>query len=156
MDDSGNEFSFKEESPGKYVASIDDALLNYDTQYKLVFSIPSGENYESGYQTLIKTAPIDSIYCLREFHSALEYNESDIEGLQFYVDLNAPDDATKYYKWQINETWEMHAGYKIYGVYDGKTVRLNNWPSDSLYYCSKTKLRSVFTPHRQLIYRITF
>ena len=54
MDDSGNEFVFSEVSQGKYVATIDDALLNYNNQYKLVFSTSSGENYESGYQTFLK------------------------------------------------------------------------------------------------------
>jgi hypothetical protein len=143
MDDSGNEFVFTEESQGKYVARIDDALLNYNSQYKLLFSTPSGENYESGYQRLLKTAPVDNIYSIEEYHSVAN-SSIDIQGLQFYADLDAPDDASKYYKWQIEETWEIHAGYKISGVYDGKTVSMTVWPSDSLYYCWKTKIADGF------------
>jgi hypothetical protein len=138
MDDSGNEFAFSEESQGKYVANIDDAHLNYDTQYKLIFSTPSGEEYESGYQKLLRNAPVDNIYCIKEYHSNTD-SLKDIQGLQFYVDLDAPNDASRYFKWQIEETWEIHATWKINGVYDGKTIKLFSWPSDSLYYCWGTK-----------------
>jgi hypothetical protein len=139
MDDSGNEFVFFEESQGKYAAHIDDALLTYDTQYKLVFSTPSGEHYESGYQRLLKTAPVDSIYSVKENHyipDSLKY----MQGLQFYVDLDAPDDASRFYRWQIQETWEIHAGYMISGLYDGNVIIFDpSKPSDSLYYCWDTK-----------------
>ena len=143
VDDAGNEFVFSEVSQGKYVATIDDALLSYNSQYKLLFSTPSGENYESGYQTLLKTAPVDSIYTINEFHLDPD-SSKDIQGLQFYADLNAPDDAPKFYKWQIDETWEVHAGYKICGIYDGKTVSLSLNASDSLYYCWATKIADGF------------
>jgi hypothetical protein len=123
------------------VAHIDDALLSYDTQYKLVFSTPSGENYESGYQRLLKTAPVDKIYCIKEYHYSPEFNQENIEVLQFYVDLDAPGDASKYYKWQIEETWEIHATSKINGYYDGKTIKLFDLDSssDTLYYCWDTE-----------------
>ena len=141
MDESGNEFLFTEESPGKYIARIEDELLIYNTGYKLVFSTSSGEKYESGYQKLLKTAPVDSIYRFEEN----SYNPDSVKytrGLQFYVDLDAPDDASKYYRWQIEETWEIRARYKIFGVYDGKIIELDTrgWPSDSLYYCWDTKM----------------
>jgi hypothetical protein len=138
MDDSGNEFVFIEESPGKYIASIDDALLNYNDRYRLIFGTPSGEYYESGLQTLLKSPPVDSIYCFKEVHYFADSSRY-IEGLQFYADLNANDDASRYYRWQIVETWELHASRKIEGVYDGEAVRLSTIPSDSLYYCWKTK-----------------
>jgi hypothetical protein len=139
VDESGNEFVFTEISKGKYVAGIDDALLNYDVQYKLVFSTPSGENYESGYQKLLKTTPIDSIYSIKENHYSLENNKYT-NGLQFYVNLDAPDDASRYYRWQIDETWENHASYMITGFYDGNTIKFDaDSPSDSLYYCWDTK-----------------
>jgi hypothetical protein len=144
IDDSGNEFVFTEESQGKYVSDIDDALLNYNSQYKLVFSTPSGENYESGYQKLLMTAPVDNIYSIEEYHQNANPNTGNVRGLQFYVDLNAPNDASKYYKWQIVETWEVHASFMISGIYDGKTVSVTVNPSDSLYYCWKTKIAEGF------------
>jgi len=141
-DDSGNEIMFTEESPGKYVASIDDALLDYSSQYKLLISTPSGDNYESNFQTLPETAPVDSIYSIKETHYVRDADDY-LYGLQFYVDLDAPDDASRYYRWEVVETWELHASHKIYGVYDGTTILFDEQnPSDSLYNCwdSKTAL----------------
>jgi len=139
VDDLGNEFSFAEKTPGKYVASIDDALISYEAQYKLAFNTPAGEDYESDFQQILSTAPIDSVYC--DVESQLVPDSlRNIEGLQFYADMNAPDDASKYYKWQIVETWEVHSIHKIFGIYDGKSVKMNmNYPADSLFYCWKTR-----------------
>lgn len=141
MDDSGNEFVFTEESQGKYIAQIEDALLNYDTRYKLVFSTPSGENYESGYQRLLRTAPVDSIYRFKEDKYRPD-SAKYTRGLQFYVDLDAPDDASRYYRWQIEETWEIRAGLRTSGVWDGYTISLDpyNWRWDSIYYCWDTRI----------------
>ena len=141
IDDAGNEFVFTEESKGKYVADIDDALLRYDTNYKLVFSTSSGEAYESDYQKLLKTAPVDSIYGIKEFRYSPEFNKENVEGLQFYIDLDAPADASKYYKWQIEETWENHASHKINGFWDGSTIKILDldYPSDSIYCCWQSK-----------------
>ncbi len=143
VDDSGNEFAFSEESEGKYVAAIDDALLSYNSQYKLVFSSPSGENYESDFQQLLQSPPVDSIYSTEEYHLVPDSGRT-IKGIQFYADLSAPDDAARYYKWQIEETWEIHAGYQISGLYDGKSVKVTVYPADSLYYCWKSRTADGF------------
>jgi hypothetical protein len=139
LDNTGNEFVFNEESQGKYVASIDDAFLNYNSEYKLVFRTSSGEYYESGYQRLLKASPIDSVYYSREKHYNQQLNDYSDEGLQFYADLDAPDDASTYYKWQMEETWEVLAAFKICGIYDGNKVKVSAVPSDSLYHCWRTK-----------------
>jgi hypothetical protein len=139
IDESGNAIIFTEESKGKYVSHVDDALLGFDTRYKLMLHTPSGENYESDYQRLLKTAPVDSIYSVKENHYDSE-SGTYMDGLQFYVDLDAPDDASRYYRWQIKETWEIHATWMITGIYDGKTILFDdNSPSDSLYFCWDTK-----------------
>ena len=138
MDNTGNEFVFNEESPGKYVANIDDARLSYDKQYKLIFTTPSGDAYESDYQRLLESAPVDSLYGIKENHYSSETGEESIEGIQFYVDLDAPEDASRYYRWVLEETWEEHTKDLIWGVYDGQSIKLFH-PNDSLYTCWETK-----------------
>lgn len=140
-DNSGNEFLFHEEAPGSYVANIDDALLNYDTQYKLAFTTADGNNYESGYQQILPTAPIDSIYGIKEYHNSTDLEMDDIYGMQFYLDLDAPDSASRYYRWLLEETFEIHSYEEIWGYYDGQTIRTFSKP-DSLFYCWKTEQRT--------------
>jgi hypothetical protein len=138
MDNTGDEFVFNEESPGKYVANIDDAWLNYDKQYKLVFTTSSGDGYESDYQWLLETAPVDSLYGIREYHYSSFTGKESTEGMQFYVDLDAPEDASRYYRWVLEETWEKHVNSEIWGEYDGVSIK-PFYPRDSLSRCWETK-----------------
>ena len=140
-DNSGNEFLFHEESPGSYVANIDDALLKYDTQYKLVFFTADGNNYESEYQQIMPTPPVDSIYGIKEYHKSTDPTMDEVYGMQFYIDLDAPEDASRYYRWLFEETWEIHAYDEIWGYYDGQTIKTFSKP-DSLFYCWKTVQRT--------------
>ncbi len=137
-DNNGTEFVFDEESPGKYVAHIDDASLSYDKQYKLSITTSSGAVYESNYQELLETAPVDSIYGIHEYHYSPKTERETAEGIQFYVDLDAPDQASRYYRWVLEETWESFVKNKIWAVYDGQTIK-RFYPEDSLQHCWKTK-----------------
>ncbi len=137
-DNNGTEFVFDEESPGKYVAHIDDALLSYDNQYKLSFTTSTGDVYESNFQELLETAAVDSIYGIREFHYSPKTEAETNSGLQFYVDLDAPVQASRFYRWVLEETWESFLEKSIWGVYDGQTIE-RFYPADSLQHCWKTK-----------------
>jgi hypothetical protein len=138
MDNTGNEFVFNEESPGKYVANIDEAWLNYDKQYKLIFTTSSGDDYESNYQALLESTPVDSLYGIPEYHYSSVTGKESNKGMQFYVDLDAPEDASRYYRWVLEETWEKRTEEEIWGVYDGLNIK-PFYPHDSLYRCWETK-----------------
>jgi hypothetical protein len=58
--------------------------------------------------------------------------------MQFYVDLDAPEDASRYYRWVLEETWEKRTEEEIWGVYDGLNIK-PFYPHDSLYRCWETK-----------------
>ncbi len=139
IDDSGNELIFYEESGGIYVAEIDDEFLQYNRDYKLVFSTPDGNTYESAQETLLESAVVDSFYYVKErqYSSSLEEME---ERVQFYVDLKAPEQGSRYYRWELVETYEYHSFYYIDGFYDGQEYYYYApKPSDSLYACWTTK-----------------
>jgi len=138
IDDSGNEFMFYEESGGTYVAEIDDEFLQYNRQYKLVFSTPEGNTYESALETLLKSAPVDSFYSIKESQYSSSSEEME-ERVQFYVDLKAPEEGTRYYRWEVVETYEYHSPYYIDGYYDGQEYYYFPRPLDSLYACWTTQ-----------------
>jgi hypothetical protein len=138
MDNAGNEFAFNEESPGKYVANIDDALLNYNMQYKLIFTTSSENIYESDYQLLLETSPVDSLYGIREYRYSSVTGKESTEGMQFYVDLDAPVNASRYYRWVLEETWEKRLSSEIWGEYDGQLIKPFR-RKDSLSRCWATK-----------------
>jgi hypothetical protein len=87
---------------------------------------------------LLESAPVDSLYGIKEYHYSSVTGQETSGGIQYYVDLDAPEDASRYYRWVLEETWEEHSEDEIWGVYDGLNINLF-YPRDSLYTCWKTK-----------------
>lgn len=138
IDNSEQEFIFEETKKGIYTSAIPDNLLSYDSQYQLSVRTPDGNEYLSGFETISESSPIDSIYYItEEYQSSSEQFE---EGLQFYADLKAPDEATKNYLWTLEETWEIRTVYDIDGFWDKTSYKLPLYsPRDSLSYCWSTE-----------------
>jgi hypothetical protein len=139
IDEYGNEFMFYEESEGTYTAEIDDEFLQYKRNYKLIFSTPEGKTYESTLETLLESAPVDSFYYVKEnqYSSSLEEME---ERVQFYVDLKAPEEGARYYRWELVETYEYHSPYYLGAIYDGEEFHYYiPIPSDTFYTCWTTQ-----------------
>ena len=133
MDEFENIFTFNEESEGRYTAEISDNLLVTNRRYKLVFDTPDGNNYESAFEELIETAPVDSVYTASESI----YSSSDqkyINVVQFYLDLKAPEEGARYYRWDLTETYEVHSFYHIDWIYLNRDTLYPSNP-DSVYYC---------------------
>ena len=133
MDETGNVFPFSEESEGQYTAEIDDNLLINNRKYKLVFDTPDGNRYESTYEEIVETAPVDSVYAVPESIYSSPDKEY-INVVRFYLDLKAPEEGARYYRWDLTETYEIHSFYHIDWIYLNKdTLYLNN--PDSIYFC---------------------
>jgi hypothetical protein len=43
-----------------------------------------------------------------------------LKGVQFYVNLNARETDSRYYRWRIEETWEFHSQYPREFYYNGE------------------------------------
>jgi hypothetical protein len=132
-----NEFRFQELSgqPGVYKGIIDESALQTGNKFRLHFSTPAGKEYESGYEELLPCPPVDSVYY--EIESVLTTDpDVDLDGAQFYVDFKAPENYGRYYRWQIDETWEYHSTWKIRMYYAGEIYHVF---MDSLFCCYKTQ-----------------
>jgi hypothetical protein len=119
LDDKGNIFSLPEDNPGTYRAWIEQEYLAPGTAYKVNVYTSEGETIESSYDTLLAGAPLDSVYYIIE---DVPTSDPDIfiRGLQFYVDLNATEFACRNYRWEISQTWELHAEHPKEYYYDGR------------------------------------
>ena len=134
VDELENEFFFTEESDGIYTATIDNNILVNGRKYKLVFNTPEGNNYESAYETIVETAPVDSVYPVVEKIFNIDKQE-DEDYIRFYLDLKAPETGSRYYRWELTETYEIHSYYHIDAYYDGETIYRYPPFRDSLFYC---------------------
>jgi hypothetical protein len=68
-----------------------------------------------------------------------------VEGIRFFVDLDAESVPTRNFMWELTETWEFHSVYPIEWYYDGALHHVLP-PSDSLRICWQTNFqKNVFT-----------
>ena len=117
-DDKGNSFMLDEWQPGVYRSWIEQKYLIPGTSYKVSVVIPGGDKLESGFDKMSKCPPLDSVYyMLKDVPTPDRTITRRI--MQFYVDLDAAGDYSRYYKWEIEETWEYHAGHPLEWYYDG-------------------------------------
>jgi hypothetical protein len=94
----GSKFSLFENGGGEY--GIDQLQLNGNAKYRLDITTVDGKHYASDYSPVKNTPPIDSITWQRENG-----------GVRIYVSAHDPLNATKYYQWKFEETWEFHSAY---------------------------------------------
>ena len=144
VDNKGNIFEFYESEPGVYRQWMDKDFLNIGTQYKVKVISADGNEYESDFDKLLSPSPpIDSIYYEIEVRETYD-PDFPLYGIQFYIDLDAPDDFARNYRWELEETWEYWASYRIQYYYDG----ILHYMEDPylLYRCWRTDpIRKIFT-----------
>jgi len=117
-DDKGNTFSLEEELPGNYRVWMAKDYLVPGTSYKLEILTPNNEKIESTYDRMIQGPSLDSVYYVLKDIPTYEPS-INIRGAQFCIDLNAEGLESRYFKWEILETWEYHAEHKKEFYYDG-------------------------------------
>ncbi len=145
LDDKGNVFQAEEFAAGHYHAFIQQQYLSPETSYKVAVTTPEGDVLESDFDKMSKGPPIDSVYyAVKKIPTGDPSISNSV--MQFYVDLDATGgDNSRYYKWEIIETWEYTAKHPVEYFYDGDfhTVK----PPDSTNYVCwvTTTAKNVYT-----------
>jgi hypothetical protein len=117
-DDSGEGITYSENGTGKYEAIPGQGFAAVGRSYKLIVSTPDGNVYESGYDSLLACAPIDSLSYKVE-KQATSNPAVNYYGVRFYVDVKSSPGESRNYMWTYEETWEYLAYYPIQYVWDG-------------------------------------
>ncbi len=74
-------------------------------EYKLHVETPDTMTYESEFEEIKNPIDIDSIYFLYEIKYSIA-DEENIAGVQIFLDTHDPNNDTKYYAWEYEETWK--------------------------------------------------
>lgn len=97
------------EGSKKGTYTSDPLVLNTASKYRLHITTLAGKDYASDFVPVKTTPPIDNVSW-----------QADNEGLNIYVSTHDDANATKYYRWESDETWE------IYPVYQPVVEYVNN------------------------------
>ncbi|MDA3822677.1 MAG: DUF4249 domain-containing protein, partial [Bacteroidales bacterium] len=116
--DDGIIINFLENEPGKYRMEDDPDFLISGKQYSLYLRTNDGKEYESSYELMHPSMPIDSLYFNLDQKSG-NNPEDIINGISFQADFTVDKNMGEYVRWQLTETYEfhnpLHVGY-IYGL----------------------------------------
>lgn len=108
LDEFDNAYSYKEVSGGIYSVSIPDEELVHGRYYKVRVISSEGVVYESDYELLNPGIEVDSVYYEIE-DKVDQVTGEPYTGLQFYLDVKAGEDDSRYFRWRIDETYEYES-----------------------------------------------
>ncbi len=101
---------FQDQGNGQY--GIPPLSLNAQKKYRINIHTSSGGDYQSDFVPVKYTPPIDSISW-----------GLDPTGLTVYANTHDPQNNTRYYRYEYEETWEHHSEYEPYLQYlNGQVV----------------------------------
>jgi Domain of unknown function (DUF4249) len=144
FDDKGNQFEMQEAEPGIYHTRIDKSYLTPGTSFKVEILTPDGVNIESDFDKMNECPEIDTIYFIRK-EIPTNLSGRIIKGLQFYLDLDAGNLTSYFFRWEAIETWEYHVPFPRQWYYDG-TVHHISPPDYSRMVCWSTDtVKSIYT-----------
>lgn len=137
-DDVNQKFTLEDSGNGTYRVWMSAEYLVPGRSYQLIVTTPNGQVLESAFDQMPKVPEVENIYFEVE---DLPTNDPEewLSGIQYYVDLNAGEDDSRFYRWQLTETWEYHSAYPIEYYYDGEVQHV--FPPDySQFYCWRTRV----------------
>lgn len=115
-EEGGNSVQLREVEPGLYQTEAGEIQGEIGKRYQLQLSLANGQVYESDWMEVRKSPPIDSLYYELETRPTLEGPET---GMQLYVDTRDPENKTRYYRWEWEETWKYDVPFPFYQTYLG-------------------------------------
>jgi hypothetical protein len=114
--------SLIEQGSGVY-SSVDTPMLNALIRYRLRIHTTEGEDYLSDFVPFRPSPPIDSINWIE-----------GPSGVTIYANTHDPANATHYYQWNYDETWEYHSAEYSNYEYDTAAGQVIPRPASSQIY----------------------
>ena len=96
--DDGNTFSLSGDGAGNYTSA--QLPLQPSVKYRIYIKTQRGKEYASEYSEVRNTPAIDSVSWQR-----------NNDGVTFFAHTHNDQDASRYYFWKYEETWEFHSAY---------------------------------------------
>ena len=118
VDDAGAAERLTEVLPGTYQSGPTFKGV-IGRKYKLEITTQNGKEYESGFEELLAPVNIEKVEAVQESRIVDETLGTTTEGYQFYVSSADFNEGKNYFYWEMIETYEYHADYKIEYYYEG-------------------------------------
>ncbi|NPD44628.1 MULTISPECIES: DUF4249 domain-containing protein [unclassified Lentimicrobium] len=138
IDDENQKFDMEEYEKGKYRVWMSQEYLVVGRAYKTRIVLPNEDILESSFDQMPSGPEIEGVFFQLKDLPTSEPDEW-IKGIQYYTHLKASSQQSRFYRWQITETWEFHSAYPKEFYYDGVVNHI--FPPDySEFYCWTTRV----------------
>jgi len=127
-DNQGASYPFTEQAHGTYSAIF---ILDNSKQYRLRIKTPDNKQYLSDFVAVKNSPPLDSV----------NYKINN-NGINIYANTHDPNNNTRYYRWDYQETWMIHSSFSSYFKSNGDTVLARDLNNDDIYTCWATNISS--------------
>jgi hypothetical protein len=107
--DQSASYALQEAGNGKYNSSA--LNLTNTSKYRLRIKTSNGSEYISDLEAVEVNPPIDSVGFTMQSN-----------GIQLYVNTHNPNNNTRYYRWDYQETWQFHSKYGSNYITDGTKI----------------------------------
>lgn len=112
QDDAGQRYPLIESLAGTYTSAA--LVLKPDRQYQLRITTSQGREYASDLTPVVVTPPIDT----------LTFRVQSNGGIQIYVSTHDARNATRYYRWEYEETYQFTSAFESTIEYVPSTNRV--------------------------------
>jgi hypothetical protein len=125
-EEQGPQYMLTEGDTGTYTVS--GLNLNLDRKYRLLIRTADGKEYSSEFVEIKQTPPIDAVI----------WRAVDNE-VQLYVNTHDPENNTRYYRWEYENTWEFTAALLAGVKYENDTIIERSAEDEKIYRCWRTE-----------------
>jgi hypothetical protein len=143
-DSNGNEFIMTELAGGVYSGEIARNYLIPGNSFKVEIVTPDGIRIESDFDRMEECPDVDSVYFQRR-DIISNVSENVTNGIQFFLDLDSRNTTTRYYRWEVTETWEYHVPYAREWYYDGSIHHIFPPDSSRIICWATEKVKNIYT-----------
>lgn len=112
LSESGASWTLEEKDPGHYYTDTLEFMGEAGRAYQLHILLADGKEYLSDFVVLKEAPPIQSMKAVYEQRETAD-PELFMEGVQVYLSTGDPTNATRYYRWEWEETWEYTVPMRI-------------------------------------------
>ena len=143
IEEEGEEESLTESRPGIYVTSENGIQGVAGKSYKVSIQLQDGTQYESPFQTMPASTPIDSIGAEIQYRY-ISIEEPEIPGYQFHITTGLAENSDNYFMWSLETTYKYRSDFTIDYLFSGGIVPYSD--PDEFMTCWRTyQLNEIYT-----------
>jgi hypothetical protein len=128
QDDAGRRYPLTESPAGTYTSA--PHTLDAARRYQLRITTAQGREYASDLAPVLLTPPIDT----------LTWQLTPVGGIQTYLSTRNPDPASRFYRWEYEETHQFTSAYQSALEYQASTNAIGSRPNErQIFTCWRTE-----------------